>query len=208
MSVRRSRASTTTAWLRRLALGAAVGISLAGMFLGAHSAGGGGAGPWLDPFAPAKPLVHEPRRPPYSKPRTAPIVELKEEVPRTDWNALRDQLPKDANGATDWVASLSQGLISPVDSIGADAEGAPVLELDVELVPKEVPDFKATFPHKAHTQVLACSNCHPEIFQMERGADPISMEKIFGGEYCGRCHGKVAFDLITGCPRCHLSMPR
>jgi len=33
--------------------------------------------------------------------------------------------------------------------------------------------------------------------------DKITMAKIFAGEFCGRCHGKVAFNVPTGCPRCH-----
>jgi c(7)-type cytochrome triheme protein len=208
MSERRQRSATRAGWFRRLAVWAFVGLSLAGIFLGARSATGGDAGPWLEPFPLTKPVPREPRRPRYSKPKPTAVVELKEEVPRTDWVALRDQLPKDAAGATDWVRSLNEGLISPNAGLDANAEAEPVFDLDVELVPKDMPDFKATYPHKVHTQVLACTNCHPAIFQMERGADPITMEKIFGGEYCGRCHGKVAFDPITGCPRCHLGMPR
>jgi hypothetical protein len=32
------------------------------------------------------------------------------------------------------------------------------------------------------------------------------MDKIFAGEYCGRCHGPVAFDPAAACARCHLGM--
>jgi c(7)-type cytochrome triheme protein len=78
--------------------------------------------------------------------------------------------------------------------------------MNVELIPEGQPVFKVTFPHKEHTQWLACANCHPGIFQMRRGADPITMAKIFAGEYCGRCHGKVSFAVATGCPRCHLAL--
>ena len=69
-----------------------------------------------------------------------------------------------------------------------------------------MPDFKVTYPHRIHTQLLACTTCHTGIFQMQAGADPITMEQIFAGEFCGRCHGKVAFDPTTACPRCHLGM--
>jgi len=161
----------------------------------------------LEP-ASTKPLVRAPRRAPYEPPKPRPVVEMKEEVPRTDWLAVLDELPKDATGHTDWVKALNESLITPKASLDPKADEEPVLDLDVELVPKDSPEFRATYPHKIHTQMLACTNCHTGIFQMERGADPITMEKIFAGEYCGRCHGKVAFDPITACPRCHLEMPR
>ena len=161
----------------------------------------------LEP-ASTKPLVRAPRRAPYEPPKPRPVVEMKEEVPRTDWLAVLDELPKDATGHTDWVKALNESLITPKASLDPKADEEPVLDLDVELVPKDSPEFRATYPHKIHTQMLACTNCHTGIFQMERGADPITMEKIFAGEYCGRCHGKVAFDPITACHRCHLEMPR
>lgn len=157
---------------------------------------------------PPKHRVHSPRRPPYETPKPPPPVDVQEEAPQIDWAALLDQLPKEAAGGTDWVRALNEGLIKPKPGLDASAEDQPALDLDVELVPRDAPDFKATYPHKPHTQILACANCHPAIFQMEKGADPITMEKIFAGEYCGRCHGKVAFDVATGCPRCHLAMPR
>jgi len=156
----------------------------------------------------AEPVVRQPRRPPYTPPAPPPIVEMQEETPRTDWAAVRDQLPKNAAGGTDWVRALNEKLIEPKPGLDAKTEDQPVFDLDVELIPKQLPDFKAMYPHKVHTQVLACANCHPAIFQMQRGADAITMEKIFAGEFCGRCHGKVAFEIATGCPRCHLAMPR
>jgi c(7)-type cytochrome triheme protein len=162
----------------------------------------------LEPGPPPKSVVHRPRRPPYKKPNPYQIVELKPEAPQTDWPAKLALLPKDANGATDWVTALKEKLITPKPGIEDNAEDQPALDLNVELVPKDMPDFKATYPHQIHTTFLACTNCHTGIFQMEKGADPITMEKIFAGEYCGRCHGKVAFDVATGCPRCHLSMPK
>lgn len=155
-----------------------------------------------------EPVVRQPRRPPYKPPEPPPIVETKEQAPRTDWAALLEQLPKNTAGGTDWVRALNEKLIEPKPGLDPKAEDEPVFDLDVELIPKDQPVFKATYPHKVHTQILACANCHPAIFKMEKGADPITMEKIFAGEFCGRCHGNVAFDVATGCPRCHLGMPR
>jgi c(7)-type cytochrome triheme protein len=59
------------------------------------------------------------------------------------------------------------------------------------------------FPHFPHTYWLDCGNCHPDIFVMKKGANPISMVKIVNGEFCGRCHGRVAFP-ISNCSRCHV----
>ena len=157
---------------------------------------------------PPEPVVRRPRRPPYKPPAPPKVVGIEEAPPRTDWIALLAQLPKTAAGSVDWVRALNEKLIEPKPGLDAKAEDEPVLDLDVELIPKVAPGFKAMYPHKIHTQMLACANCHPAIFQMEKGADPITMEKIFAGEFCGRCHGKVAFDIATGCARCHSGMPR
>ena len=155
-----------------------------------------------------KPLQPHPRRPPYERPAPPPEVDVRPEAPQTDWQARLQLLPKDAIGATDWVRAQNENLITPKVGLDDKAEAQPVLDLDVELIPAGAPEFKAMFAHKTHTAELACGNCHTGIFQMEKGADAITMEKIFAGEYCGRCHGKVAFDVATGCARCHPAMPQ
>jgi c(7)-type cytochrome triheme protein len=94
-------------------------------------------------------------------------------------------------------------VIAPRNGADDKAEEQPVFPLDVALVPAGNAAFKAVFPHGAHTAVLSCATCHPAIFQMAAGADPITMAKIYAGEYCGRCHGKVAFLPATACGRCH-----
>lgn len=143
-----------------------------------------------------------------SKEYLAAMIEAKNAGPPPNWKERLDKLPKESAGGTDWVRALDEGLIKPRPGLGSDAEDQPTLDIDVELTPADAADFKATYSHKVHTQLLACANCHTGIFQMEKGADPITMEKIFAGEYCGRCHGKVAFDPATGCPRCHKAMPQ
>lgn len=158
---------------------------------------------------PPKPYVGHPRRQPVYEPPPPVMVLVKpyEPVFQYDWKALLRALPKDAVGNIDWVTALEGGAIDP--QAGIDPEHAPqqiVLPLDVHLQPANMPLFNVTFPHKQHTEWLACDNCHPRIFTMQAGADPISMEKIFAGKYCGECHGKVAFDVATGCPRCHLAL--
>jgi c(7)-type cytochrome triheme protein len=58
------------------------------------------------------------------------------------------------------------------------------------------------FPHDAHNLWMSCEMCHDRIFKPEIDANDISMSKILDGEYCGLCHGAVAFPL-TECDRCH-----
>lgn len=158
--------------------------------------------------APPEPVVRKPRRAPYKPPeKFVPPPPVPEKPPSPDWAALFQKLPKSADGSVDWMRALDEKLVAPKPGIDPKTDDQPVIDLNVQLIPKSQPAFKVIFPHKAHTPWLACANCHPAIFQMKAGADPITMEKIFAGEFCGRCHGKVAF-APTGCPRCHLAMPK
>lgn len=111
------------------------------------------------------------------------------------------QLPASTFGnGVNWVAALDKHQINPrADQTGTKEQ----FSLDMN-IPMEVAGTmnNILFPHKAHTAWLDCSNCHPDIFQMKRGGNPITMKKINNGEYCGVCHGKVAFP-IADCNRCH-----
>ncbi len=118
------------------------------------------------------------------------------------WEQAQKLLPVAGDGP-DWAKALAEGPIVPRPGIDPKAEDEAVFPLNVELVPADNPAFKVVFPHETHTKVLSCAICHPGIFQMAAGADPITMEKIFAGEYCGRFHGKVAFQPATACGRCH-----
>lgn len=162
---------------------------------------------------PAEPVKRSPRRPPAYPPEPPAVkVEIDPEAKRRqelffrDWKAFFAGLPKTATGAVDWVRALETGAIKPATGIDPKTPASPVLPLNVELQPKAMPMFTVTFPHKPHTEWLACNNCHTSIFQMRAGADDISMAKIYAGRYCGKCHGKVAFAVNTGCPRCHLKL--
>ncbi|MFQ5571885.1 MAG: c(7)-type cytochrome triheme domain-containing protein, partial [Rhodothermales bacterium] len=48
--------------------------------------------------------------------------------------------------------------------------------------------------------------CHPRIFRY-RGTE-IKMADVLQGNYCGECHGKVAFPPPTACERCHVDLPQ
>ena len=108
--------------------------------------------------------------------------------------------PYDRRGGIDWVKAINLGIINPRANLKGD-EKMQVLDLDIMF--KDTGNMPwVRFPHKAHTQWLACSNCHPKIFAMKAGADNPSMDGILAGQWCGRCHDKVAFALWI-CERCH-----
>ena len=53
---------------------------------------------------------------------------------------------------------------------------------------------------------LTCSDCHnPDMFpKMKQGSIKITMNDLYAGRYCGRCHdGKKAFWIKENCTRCH-----
>jgi len=110
-------------------------------------------------------------------------------------------LPLDKRGRVDWMKSLRGGLIQPRADVKGE-QSMSVLKLDIVMRnTAEMP--YVTFPHESHTMWLECSNCHDGIFVAKAGANPISMTKIFRGEYCGVCHDRVAFTTMFACERCH-----
>lgn len=114
--------------------------------------------------------------------------------------ATRD-VKRDALGFPDWMAALRSGAIAPrADLLGTGKMN--VLDLDVVMKnTKEMP--YVLFPHQSHTLWLDCSNCHPAPFLPKNGANPVSMDSIFRGNYCGMCHDRVAFITFYACNRCH-----
>lgn len=110
-------------------------------------------------------------------------------------------LPYDANGFPDWMKALKSGLIKPRSNLHGN-EKMDVLDLDIIMRnTKEMPFVK--FPHRSHTEWLACSNCHPDPFPTKAGSTEIRMINIFRGQYCGKCHDRVAFITFFSCDRCH-----
>ncbi len=62
----------------------------------------------------------------------------------------------------------------------------------------------ATFPHAAHIDMFGCDDCHPDLYQAQRGANPATMEDMENGESCGACHdGSTAFGVAEDCEACH-----
>ncbi len=112
--------------------------------------------------------------------------------------------PKDRRGEVNWVQAIRQGFINPRVSRSGDAwEGEWLIKMDMDIIMKQTSNMPyVRFPHLAHTEWLACSNCHPASFLPQKDANPVTMTRILNGRYCGACHDKVAFSLFS-CERCH-----
>lgn len=111
------------------------------------------------------------------------------------------QLPYDSAGnKVNWVQALQQGYIKPRASL---KEGVEIKTLDQDVIMPHTSTLPMVrFPHQAHTRWLDCGNCHDKIFNSKAGTTPVNMGKILEGQYCGVCHGAIAFPL-TECNRCH-----
>jgi len=110
-------------------------------------------------------------------------------------------LPQNERGNVDWVAAIELGVIDPMDDLDPQKQSLPPMDFDVVFKVKgDLPDV--VYPHYPHTLWMDCKNCHPSIFVMRAGVNQVTMDAIAKGEFCGRCHGKVAFPL-SDCNRCH-----
>jgi len=111
-------------------------------------------------------------------------------------------LQRDKYGFIDWAMAIREGLIAPKDSLGDKPSAPPSYNKNVLIKSKLkfMPDV--IFPHKAHNTWLSCEVCHPKMFRQKAGATGISMLGIWNGQFCGRCHDKVAFP-IRNCFKCH-----
>ena len=111
------------------------------------------------------------------------------------------EFPADRRGGINWVTAIDKGVINPRMSLKGEEQ---MNIMDMDILFKDTAQMPwVRFPHLAHTRWLDCSNCHPAIFIPQKGGNPkIGMDAIIAGQYCGRCHDKVAFALWT-CERCH-----
>ena len=100
-----------------------------------------------------------------------------------------------------WAEAVQEGYIEPLPSILDNDYQMQVLDLDV-LRTRTAGISMVLFPHKQHTEWLECGNCHEWLFKSKAGATRFGMFDVLNGEYCGRCHGAVAFPL-TDCYTCH-----
>ncbi len=117
-----------------------------------------------------------------------------------DPHVAMGDFPLDRRKQINWVETLDAGLIQPRADLKGERD---MLVMDMDIIMKNTQSMPyVKFPHKAHTKWLDCSNCHPKIFIPRKRANPISMNKVLRGQYCGVCHDKVAFSLFI-CERCH-----
>lgn len=123
--------------------------------------------------------------------------------PPPDWPEIFKKLPKDDEDNIDWMAALSDKIITPGGTIDPNApDEGKTTDDDIELSTSGKPARMVVFSHATHTQWLTCANCHPAIFKREAGSAKITMDEIDDGKYCGVCHDKVA--LVPGdCKGCH-----
>ena len=62
------------------------------------------------------------------------------------------------------------------------------------------------FSHQNHAKKASCNDCHPGLFLMKKGSTKLTMDEMYKGSSCGKCHnGKKAF-ASTNCARCHAKM--
>ena len=108
--------------------------------------------------------------------------------------------PDSAGNRVSWIRALREKYIEPRTNILPETK---IEVLDMDIVMEQTGEMPLVlFPHQPHTEWLDCSNCHDRIFVEKVDANPINMFAILAGEYCGQCHGAVAFPL-TECNRCH-----
>lgn len=93
-----------------------------------------------------------------------------------------------------------------VRSLAAEAKGFGItgdIRFPREAKKNSMPPAK--FPHWFHRVRYRCTACHPAIFRMERGSNPISMDDIMSEKWCGKCHnGSIAWaPSFHTCDRCH-----
>ena len=106
-----------------------------------------------------------------------------------------NRLPSDTAGnKVNWIKALRGGYIRPRSELETTTE-VEILDTNI-LMGRNRTIPRVLFPHKAHTEWLDCGNCHEEMFVSETGANPVNMGQILEGEYCGTCHGAVAFPLM------------
>lgn len=113
--------------------------------------------------------------------------------------------PKDAYGYPDWARAVGEGLLNPMSSLKKKPPKEETLDTDILFQINDRLMANVLFPHKIHTYWLSCKVCHPGIFKAKKGANTFTMYDVWNGKFCGRCHGKVAFQPkgFKNCRRCH-----
>jgi c(7)-type cytochrome triheme protein len=121
------------------------------------------------------------------------------------YDELARRLPLDTADFIDWAAALRRGLVKPVDFVEGVSPRRSRMNIDRDVTINASGTWlrDVTFSHKRHASWNGCELCHPDIFPVtQRGSARYDMAAIRAGQYCGVCHGPVAFPLFA-CARCH-----
>jgi c(7)-type cytochrome triheme protein len=122
-----------------------------------------------------------------------------------EFERLHGDLPRDGLGGIDWERAEAEKRVRPVDHLPGLSIARKPLEMkkEVAIASQAAWMDDILFSHPKHSVWNGCEVCHPEIFPSTRsGQVRYSMLQVSSGEYCGVCHGKVAFAL-GDCARCH-----
>ncbi|MEJ2684361.1 MAG: cytochrome c3 family protein [Candidatus Sulfobium sp.] len=122
-----------------------------------------------------------------------------------DFYKFTKEFPKGRFGnGIDWEKAEQEGKIRLKDYLeGVSIRRKPLSvpkDFDINAGAAHMPEI--IFSHRKHAVWNGCEVCHPEIFDVRKGATKYTMSDIFSGKYCGVCHGKVAFPNLD-CQRCH-----
>jgi len=122
-------------------------------------------------------------------------------------------LPKDQLGMINWNKAVTDGIIRPRGTLTDAEEEVPYegfLDNIIFFQAKVFMMADVAFPHGIHSYWLSCDSCHPKPFKKHVGGNVFTMQEIFEGKWCGKCHGKVAFPAsgYANCRRCHVVTKR
>ncbi|MFQ5560384.1 MAG: c(7)-type cytochrome triheme domain-containing protein [Nitrospinota bacterium] len=120
--------------------------------------------------------------------------------------AALTEFPKDGYGYPEWVKAAKTGYILPLSSLyGEEGLEDGAFNLDIVFPINDKMMANVLFPHNVHNYWLSCQNCHPAIFVPKKRANKFGMTDVWGGKFCGKCHGRVSFQPkgFLNCIRCH-----
>jgi c(7)-type cytochrome triheme protein len=114
--------------------------------------------------------------------------------------------PAPNGNKVDWVKALQNEEIKPENYV-LEEDRPMEFKKEVVIESSWAGISPVIFQHEVHGKWLDCSNCHPEIFNIRKYAtEDLAMENILKYEFCGVCHGKVAFPINDNCKKCHPEM--
>lgn len=131
--------------------------------------------------------------------------ELNREAKKLFFKFKKGMPPAKYGNKIDWMKAEQEGKIAPKDFLPGvsfpDKDGMSNMR-DEPRSPSlpGLPDI--IFSHSKHVVWAGCGMCHPDRFALQTGKTNMNMKQIVDGEFCGRCHGTVAFPL-NDCGRCH-----